>query len=101
MPSFAGHKSKTTIYMKHLFIKFEDGKIACSCVPDEYKLCPKRLSSTFDCVEAMVSVMPVERSAHEKKHLVPSVKSFDAELDNVEDALKGLNKYMDDFTKKG
>ena len=66
----------------------------CQCVGDFWKTCSLRAANDLSCVEAIVSLTPIEREDNEADLAHDAVRSLDVSLHHLRDSLRGLSEKM-------
>jgi hypothetical protein len=82
--------AKDRISLKRTVLYDEETGALCSCEGKFWKTCSLRVKGQLPCVEAIISITPVERS--EKDPADPDVRSIDKSLADLTDGLRNLEK---------
>ena len=80
--------SKDRISLRRTVLYSEEDGTFCSCTGKFWKTCSLRVIGQLPCVEAIVSITPVERT--ETDPAKPEVRSIDKSLLKLTDGLRSL-----------
>jgi hypothetical protein len=83
--------SKRILITRTVFFD-EESDAFCTCVGDFWKTCRLRVINSLPCIEALVSITPIDRA--EKDPASSEIKSLSTSFDDLTDQIRNLeNKF--------